>query len=126
VLHCHVRRGLTTAFEAAQADRFSSTEDLQGALAEDFAGQVDYLRDHRDGADFCSVTQKLQVYADIQSYLDNLAAAGISVCYARRDTNFLGTNWVNKTPSPFSLIYMIAFKKGKELKRFVVPRRRSS
>ncbi len=67
-------------------------------------------------------TQKLQVYADIQRYLDALASAEVAVCYARRNTKLVRAHWADKTPMPFSFIYVGAYPKGKEPKQFIVSR----
>jgi transcriptional regulator with XRE-family HTH domain len=115
-------RQLTNLFEAAHCDYSSPSADLRDEPASDLAGLIDYLRDYRDCAGHYTETQKLVVYADIQNYLDLLATAGISVWYARRNTEFVGRDWVNKTPMALAILYLITCPKGNAPEKMVVPR----
>jgi hypothetical protein len=115
-------RELGISVAGAQLDHSSPAFDLPDSAAHEFAALVDYLRDYRDCAELYSEVQKLDVYAELQGYIDTLAEAGISLCYATRHTKIVGRNWVDKTPWPVTVFYLSAFKKGSEPKQFLVPR----
>jgi hypothetical protein len=70
-----------------------------------------------------SEVHKLEIYDDVQGYIDALAGAGIAVCYARRDTQLTSESWVDKTPMPARLIYLMACPKADHPKKIAVPRK---
>jgi len=120
-----VRNGqeLARLFEAASMDYSSSSNvTLEGDAARDFAGMVDYLREYRDVARSMSETDKLEVFSDIQKYMDALAKAGFSLSCAQRSTKLVGENWKDKKPWPVSIAYVVVSLKGQEPKILLVPR----
>jgi transcriptional regulator with XRE-family HTH domain len=114
---------LVRLYESATMDHASGGEILQGTAAEAFAGMVDYLRDHRECAELMTETQKLGSFAEVQACLDSLRKEGFSVSYTRRDTKLIGENWVDKTPWPVTIIYLVVSPKGSEPKLICVPKR---
>jgi len=116
-------RELATLYHGSTMDTSEPAIDLKAEPAVAFAGLVDYLRDWRDCADLYTETDKLDVYEELQRYLDKLDAAGIAVCYARRETKLVSKDWIDKTPWSATLLYISAFPKDQPLKKLVVPRK---
>jgi transcriptional regulator with XRE-family HTH domain len=107
-------RELATLFAASTMDLSQPCVELDRESEERFAGMVDNLRDYRDCADVYSEVQRLDVYREIQDTLDALRSAGVSVCCSTRKTTLAGSNWVDKTPWPVTVLYVFAFGVGKE------------
>jgi transcriptional regulator with XRE-family HTH domain len=116
-------RELALLFEGSTMDLSNPAIALERDAAASFAALVDYLHDYRDCADAYSQVQKLDVFDDVQQHIDALDAAGVSVCYATRDTKLVGKDWVDKTPWPVTLIYLSAFTKGKVPPKLAVARK---
>jgi transcriptional regulator with XRE-family HTH domain len=115
-------RQLADVFASSTMDSSSPAVELEPDAAADFAGLIDYLRDYRDCADAYRETDRLDIYIELQRYIDDLDAAGVSVCYAIRKTRLVGKDWENKTPWPVTLVYVSAFEKGACPKKFAVPK----
>ena len=106
----------------AGADHSSPATHLEDEAAEIFASLIDYLRDWRDCWDMLKEVEKLDVYRETQGYLDSLSAAGISVVAATREVKLTSPQWESQAPMPMTVLYLIAFDKGKEPKDLWVPR----
>jgi transcriptional regulator with XRE-family HTH domain len=87
-----------------------------------FAGLVDYFRDYRDCADLYSETQKLDVYDDMQSYIDRLKTLGVSLRYAERKMQVKWGETIDNKPMPVNVLYLVAFPLGKEPEQFATPK----
>jgi transcriptional regulator with XRE-family HTH domain len=116
-------RDLASDFATSTGDVSRPAIELDQAAATEFAFLTDYLRDYRDCASGFSEVQKVEVFAEIQQHIDTLASLGISICYATRDTTFVGRNWMNKEPMPVRLLYLSAFYKGKVPSKMIVPKK---
>jgi transcriptional regulator with XRE-family HTH domain len=116
-------RELANLFETATMDMSNPDIELDQEPATEFAGLVDYLREYRDCAELYTEAQKLDVYDELQRYIDALDTANISVCYATRDTKLVGHNWQDKSPWPVTLVYLSVFHKGKVPDKMVVPKK---
>ena len=114
---------LIRLYATAQLDGAFPAVDLEGDVAEAFAGLVDYLREYRECSDVMSETDKLHASREVQIYLDKLSQAGFSVIYARRDTKLVSESWVDKTPWQVTIAYLTAFPKGTSPKQILVPRK---
>jgi transcriptional regulator with XRE-family HTH domain len=116
-------RELARLFENATMDMSNPAIDLDREPAAAFAGLVDYLREYRDCAELYAEVQKLDVYDELQRYIDALDAANISVCYVTRSTTLVGRDWPDKTPWPVTLVYLSAFHKGQVPDKMAVPKK---
>lgn len=116
-------RDLASVYASSTMDSSTSVVELAPDAASDFAALVDYLRDYRDIAADYSETDKLQVFSDVQEYLDHLDSAGIAVVYAIRNTRIVGREWVDKAPWPVRLVYLYAVPKDAVRSKVVVERK---
>lgn len=114
-------RELALLFEGSTMDIGDPAIELDWEAAAAFAALVDYLREYRDCADLYNEVQKLDVFEELQQQVDALDDAGISVCYAIRNTKLVGRDWVDKTPWPVKIVYLTAFTKGKVPPKMAVP-----
>lgn len=90
---------------------------------EAFAILVDYFRDYRDCADAYSETQKLDVYDELQCYIEALKELGVSLRYATRKLKVTwGSDAVGVKPMPVTMLYLVGFPRGKEPEQFATPR----
>jgi transcriptional regulator with XRE-family HTH domain len=125
-LECAVVRSgreLGRLFETATMDLSQPAVELPRESATEFAALVDYLRDYRDCASEYSEVQKLDVYDDLQRHLDALDAEEICICCASRRTQLVGRDWPDKTPWPVTIVYILAFEKGKAPEKFAVAKK---
>ena len=95
--------------------------DQEAALI--FAELLDYLRDYRDTVELHTEVDKLNVFADIQDYIDKLNALRISVRFAVRDSKLVNSGWIDKTPWPVKLVYLTAANKEDATRKMAVPKR---
>ena len=116
-------RELVRLFEGAEMDVCTPAVELTDGPAYDFAALVDYLHDYRDCSDEYSETLKLEVFGEVQGYIAALDAARISLRFARRDTRLIAKDVPDSTSCPVTIIYLVAYRKGEEPKKFVVSRR---
>ncbi len=116
-------RQLATLFESGTMDMSTPTDDMPEKAARDFAVLLDYLRDYRDIADEYGEVQKLDVYAEVQQYIDAISAAEFLIMAATRRAKLVGEQWENKTPWEVNLVYLTTAAKGREQLKMAVPRR---
>jgi len=69
------------------------------------------------------VVPKLAALGEVQTYLEILRKAEFTLTYARKDTNFVGKHWKNKTPWAVTIAYLVVFPKGSEPTLLCAPRR---
>lgn len=115
-------RQIATAFEGCVMDCSSPAIDLGEQSSANFAALVDYLRDYRDCADAYREIDKLDIYAELQKYIDDLDAAGVTLGYSSRKTALVGKDWPDKTPWRVTLVYLSAFNKGTCPAKMAVPK----
>jgi hypothetical protein len=108
---------------SSTADYAHAALKLEQAPAYAFAQLIDYLRDVRDCAYAATETSKLEFYAQVQTYLDQLTSAKIAVVYSVRETSILGKDWPNQTPMPVTLVYIVAFSSSDVPKSIIVPKK---
>lgn len=89
------------------------------------ASLFDYIRDLQDVGDDVTFSDKVAFNRDLEALLRELEGLGTSVYSATRSTNIVGSNWVNKTPMPFTAGYVIVVPTEMLLKEMIVPRRLS-
>lgn len=105
--------------EASGGDITHEAIELKGPATHEFASLVDYLHEFRDCADLYSEVDKLDVHSDLQNRIDNLAALNVSVCCGVRKVRLrMGSSDAEGYPT--SILYTIAFPKGREPKELIV------
>jgi len=124
-LEAHVAasgRDLMRLVDTADMYSSSSAAEFDDEAAEAFAGLVDYLRDYGDCSDVMSEMDKLGAAREVQQYFDRLVEAGVSVVCARRKVSLVGKNWPDQTPVKMTIVYLVAYPKGKEPSAIAVQR----
>jgi transcriptional regulator with XRE-family HTH domain len=89
------------------------------------ASLFDYIRDLQDVGDGASFSDKVAFNRDLEGLLRNLEYLGTSVYSATRSIKILGSNWVDKTPMPFTAGYVTVVPAEMLLQEMIVPRRLS-
>lgn len=92
--------------------------ELSREADETFAALVDYFREYRDCADLYSETQKFDIYDELQSYIDELKAKGVSLRYAVRKVQVKWGIESHSKPMPATVLYVIGFPLGDEPDQF--------
>jgi hypothetical protein len=87
------------------------------------ASMFDYIRDLQDVGDETSFSDKVAFNQDLEGLLRNLEYLGTSVYSSIRSTKIVGSNWVDKTPLPFTVGYVTVVPADMLLQEIVVPRR---
>lgn len=100
-------------------------DDLGQDAKETAASLFDYLQDMQDIRDLVSFTDKLSYNKEIGAMLTALEANGAIAYSAVRRTKIVGHNWVDKTPMPFTAVYITVVPLGRDFKEIMVPRRLS-
>lgn len=118
-------RVLCTHYATSQAGMAHAAIELEEKPAADFAALTDYLNEYRNAADLYSEIDKLDVYKEVQGYIDALDAVGIAVCCGVRDGKFVGDFWENKTPIQLRVVYVTAFPKDNAPEKIIVRNRLS-
>jgi hypothetical protein len=93
--------------EQCNAANFHWDEKISPDAKEAAAAIFDYLRDYVDGKDDCSMTLKLQIYAELNVLLRDLQTTGAVVHSALRAADFVGKTWENKTPIRMRIAYVV-------------------
>lgn len=108
--------------ETSAMDMSHAAFEMTRSAEEAFAALVDYFRDYRDCADMYSETQKLDVYDDLQSHIDELRRYNVDLCYAVRKVQLRMGTPNDGAPIPAAILYIVAFPLGKVPDRFATPR----
>ncbi|WP_241762787.1 helix-turn-helix domain-containing protein [Aromatoleum aromaticum] len=112
---------LASLVELASMDLSTPAFELCREADECFAELVDYFRDYRDCADIYSQRDKFSIYDVLQEHIDALDALGVSLRYATRKMVVKG-GVPDAKPMPVTVLYVIAFPRGKEPTEFATPR----
>lgn len=106
--------------ERASASMFSEAVSLPFAAETHFARLADYCREYLDSQELYSAVDKLGVYKDFDTILDDLAKEGFIVVAALRDVNVL---WGKSTNGvEMSTLYVVAFPVSAEPDAIAVKR----
>lgn len=108
--------------EAHMMDLSEPGFELSREADEAFAALVDYFRDYRDCADMYSEAQKFEIYDEMQSWIDALKTLGVSLRYAERRMRVTWGTHPDSKPMPVSVLYVVAFRLGKEPEEFATPK----
>ena len=82
----------------------------------------DLFTEYRDVHDCYSATEKVEMYASFQEKIDVLTAIDIELCHATRDVSIKG-NDSTQNPLPFTLLYVLACRKGEMPEKMAVSRK---
>lgn len=115
-------RQLAKLAETCTMDLSEPGFELTREADEVFAMLVDYFRDYRDCADAYAETQKLDVYDELQSYIDTLKKLGVSLRYAERKMRVKWGSTTDAEPMLVNVLYVVAFPLGKEPEQFATPK----
>lgn len=109
-------RQLAKLVTTSTADMSEPAFELTREAEEAFSGLVDYFREYRDCADLYSERQKIEVYDEMQSFIDALNALGVSLVYSERKVKMKwGTNPASE-PMPAKSCMSLPFRWEKSLR----------
>ncbi|MCC7247088.1 MAG: helix-turn-helix transcriptional regulator [Lysobacter sp.] len=114
-------RQLAQLAEACEMDLSEPVFDLPRDAAELFAELVDAFREYRECSELYSEVQRIDLYEDLQSKIDELKAKGVSLRYAERKVQ-VGARILNAELMPMTVLYVLAFQLGKEPQQIATPR----
>lgn len=117
--HLTSGKELTMIAERCMLNLMHSSLDLSREADEFFAAMSDYFKDYQECHGSYTQFQKLEVYDDFQSYIDNLKTLKISLCVAERELYLK----LFGEPYPAKAAYIIAFPLGEEPKEFITARK---
>lgn len=107
--------------ETTQGYLFTSMEDLPPEADIALAELEDLFTEFRDVHDCYSATDKVEMYAEFQKKIDALADIGVELCHATRRVSINGTE-ASRTPLPFTILYLLACRKGEMPENMAVSR----
>lgn len=90
-------------------------------MSEVFAALADYVRDYRDCADHCSEISKLEVYRELEEYMSQLSALGVSLRHATRDID-MRLGGPDREVLSVRVLYLVWFPNGQEPDSFATPK----
>lgn len=96
--------------------------ELSREANENFAELIDFFRDYGDCHDAYSEVQKLDVFASMQAYIDELKTLGVSLRYAERNVHIAFGVDPNSKPVLAKVVYIIGFPLGKEPEQLITPK----
>lgn len=123
VKHVVGGRELASLVTTTSMDSAEQTAELSPEAAHEYAALVDYYRDFRDVADCYSEVQKLEVFDDLDRYIDELKRLGFTLVHAVRYVRLRFKSDKAAEPWDTSVLYLLAVPKGKEPEQVVVPRK---
>ena len=101
-------------------------EDELSTEAKQIAASLfDYLQDMQDIRQDVSFTEKLSFNREMGAMLTDLEENGAIAYSAIRHTKIVGQFWTDKTPLPFTAVYITVVPTEREFKEMMVPRRLS-
>lgn len=114
-------RQLAQLVDTCDMDLSEPAFELPREAAEVFAALVDAFREYRDCSELYTQVQKLDVYDDLQRYIDELKESGVSLRYAERKMQ-IGASAPDAKPLRVTALYLVAFRLGKEPDQIATPR----
>lgn len=116
-------RQLAGLAEAHSLDLCTPGYEMDREPSEAFAALVDYFHDYRDASDLYSEVQKLEVYDELQGFIDALAGLGVSLRFATRKVRLGFRDNAQAQPWEASVVYVVTYRAGKEPTQFATPRK---
>ena len=107
---------------ATGADLISQSFEMGMQADKVFAALTDYSREYRQDAGGYSESQKLGIYQELEDYLNELKALGVSICYATRKMVLQPGHDSSASPQPVTILYLVTFPRGEEPESFVTTR----
>lgn len=119
-------RGIATMFSGGHAYHAISSgsvvESLPREAQDTFAAVLDYTRDCMDVADVASNRDMLSYGDGLEELISELRGTGYCVCSAVRHISLTSKSWVDKTPMPWTLLYLVIAPIKEPPAKIVVPR----
>lgn len=97
--------------ETTQAHLFTCKEDLPESVELAMAEIEDLFVDYRDSHDCYSATDKLPIYSIFNEKVSFLQGLGVEICSSTRRL-LLGNSKDKESPLKFTVLYVLASKKG--------------
>lgn len=113
---------VTHLAETTQAHFFTTMEDIPPEADMALAELEELFTDYRDVHDCYAATGKVEMHAEFQEKIDVLTAIDIELCHATRRVSIKG-NDSNQNPLPFTLLYILACRKGEMPAEMAVSRK---
>lgn len=113
-------RKLSDLAEASQSMTFGPAFAPPPTVAEELAHLADYLAEYMDCADLYSQVQKLDVYDELQTHIDNLDSMGVCLMYGQR--SFKATTTADSAGFHIRILHIVGYEKDKAPTSFPVPR----
>lgn len=95
----------------------NSAAELPRAAQDAFAAVVDLVHDGMDCLGGASQSEILDYGDTLDESIAGLRVAGYCLCVAFRDVNITKDIWNNKTPLPYSIVYLLAAPKDRPPKK---------
>lgn len=108
--------------ETTQAHSITTMGDHPAEVDMALAELEDLFTEYRDVHDCYSATDKVEMYAEFQVKIDALTAIDVELCHATRRVSIKG-NDSNQNPLPFTILYILACRKGERPKILAVDRK---
>lgn len=108
--------------ETTQAHLVTTMDDLPPEADMMLAELEDLFTEYRDVHDCYSSTGKVEMYAEFQEKIDALMAIDMELCHATRHVSIKG-NDLYPNPLPFTLLYLLACRKGEMPEKIAVERK---
>ncbi len=105
--------------EGAGAYSFHYDDQLNAKAKATAAALFDYLRDYGEVDELYSETDKLDVYAALGGFLEDLHKMGASAHSATRVARVVGQAWLDKTPLNIRMSYLVIDSSDKEIHEIV-------
>ena len=115
-------RQLARLVTSCEMDMSEPALKMTREAEEVFSELVDYYRDYRDCAKLYSERQKIEVYDEMQSFIDALKGFGVSLIYAERKVKMKWGSNPASEPISAKVLYLVAFPLGEEPKQFATPK----
>lgn len=116
-------RHLAGLLERHSMDMSTPGFEMERSAEETFAQLVDYMHEYRDCHDLYSEVQKLELFDELQGYIDQLRELGISLRFAERNLALKVNPDPDAQPFRTSALYVVTYRLGHEPDEFVTPRK---
>lgn len=97
-------------------------DNLSPGAREEAACLFDYMRDAGDILDDVPFSARLDFERELSEIQKRLDSCGGAIFVGQRAVNLVGRNWVDKTPMPMTIVYILVTVKGNDPKELLVPK----
>lgn len=116
-------RQLATLVEQHEMGLTTPGFEMNRPAEEVFAVLADYINDYRDAHELYSHADKLDLYDELQRFIDELLAMHISLSYAQRSVTLKVNPDPDAEPMKASVLYVMTFPRGKAPEYISTPRK---